>query len=113
MPLASISDIVPVTKYNNHLKRARISFHHAEQLRNFSRDNLPIGAYELFQDEIYHGIINIVEDDHANGFDRVKKVETHSSTIVISSNAIKEVTNVKDKTGVVHQLCNDQKIKWV
>jgi len=109
----TINDINPVLKYNNHFTRARIGFHHAEQLRNFSRDNLPNGAYDLFQDEIYNGIINIVEDEHKNGFDRVKKVETHSSTIAISSNAIKDVTNVKDKTGVCHQLCNDQKIKWV
>lgn len=112
IPFSTISEIEAEIKYSNHFKRARISFHHAEQLRNFSRDNLPNGAYKLFQDEIYQGIVNILEDDHLNGFVRVKKVETQSSSIVISSNAIKDVTNVKDKTGVCHQLCNDQKFKW-
>ena len=101
------------SKYNNHFNRARISFHHAEQLRNFSRDNLPNGTFESFQDEIFDGIINIAESEHRNGFEKVKNIETHSATIVISSNAIKDVLIVKDKSGVCHQLCNDEKLKWV
>lgn len=110
---ASLEEVKAQAKYNSHFKRARISFHHAEQLRNFSRDNLPNGTFENFQDEVYDGIINIAESSHNNGFEKVKAVETHSTSVSITSNALKEVSNVKDKTGVCHQLCNNKKINWV
>ena len=109
----SLADVKKDLRYSNHFKRARISFHHAEQLRNFSRDNLPNGTFETFQDEIYTGVINIAESNHSNGFSKVKAVETHSSSISITSNALKEVSNVKDKTGVCHQLCNDKRLNWI
>ena len=110
---STINDLNDESKYHKHFKRARISFHHAEQLRAFSRDNLPNGTYERFQEEIYDGVINIVEDDHTSGFEKVKAVEIFSTTIQISSNALKDVSVVKDKTGVCHQLCNNGTINWV
>lgn len=109
----SILELTDDSKYHKHFKRARISFHHAEQLRSFSRDNLPNGTYEKFQEEIYDGIINLVENDYNSGFEKVKAVESFSASVQISSNALKDVSIVKDKAGVCHQLCNNRKISWV
>lgn len=108
----SLADVPRGSKHFDHFKRARISFHHAEQLRNFSRDNLPNGTFELLQTEIYDGIINTVEATYTNGYEKVKAVETQSAIVPITSNALREVTNIKDKTGVCHQLCNDKKLNW-
>lgn len=108
----SLADVPMDSKHYDHFKRARISFHHAEQLRNFSRDNLPNGTFELLQTEIYDGIVNTIEGTYANGYEKVKAVETQSTVVPITSNALREVTNIKDKTGVCHQLCNDKKLNW-
>lgn len=99
--------------YKNHFNRARISFHHAEQLRNFSRDSLPVDTFEDFQNEILVGIIDIVEDEHPNSFVKVKEAEKESRKIVISSNPLKDVSIINDRSGVCHQLVNDKKIKWI
>jgi hypothetical protein len=112
-PYALLLDVPQNSNHFKHFTRARISFHHAEQLRNFSRDNLPIDTYQTFQKEIYDGIINIVESRHDNGFERVKAVESQSTLLPITSNALREVINMKDKTGVCHQLCNDKQLNWV
>jgi len=112
-PYSSLEDIIKGTNHYKHFTRARISFHHAEQLRNFSRDNLPNGTFEKFQEEVYDGIVNLVESNYKNGFEKVKAVETQSAIVSITSNALKEVSNVKDKTGVCHQLCNDNKLNWM
>jgi len=105
-------DVPKDSNYYKHFTRARISFHHAEQLRVLSRDNLPIDTYESFQQDILDGIANIVESTHKNGFERVKAVENQSALIPITSNALREVTNTKDKAGVCHQLCNDKQLSW-
>ena len=107
----SVDDIT--SPYQNHFKRARLNFHYAEQLRNLYRDSLPPGTFENFQIEIYDGTVNIYENAHSNGYEKVKAVETQASLVDISSNPLKDVSLQKDKIGVCHQLCNESKFKWV
>lgn len=99
--------------YLGHFSRSRINFHYAEQLRNFSRDSLPPETFNDFQNEIFTGIIDTVEDNHVNGFVKVKKVEEESKKLQISSNPLKEVSILNDRSGICHQLVNNEKIKWV
>lgn len=87
-------------QYSGHFKRARISFHHAEQLRNFSRDSLPIDTFEDFQNEIFLGIIDITEDSHPDGFTKIKEVEREARKIEITSNPLKDVSIMHDRSGV-------------
>ena len=98
--------------YKKHFIKARISFHHAEQLRNFYRDALPVHVFEDFQDEICTGVINVAENDFDNGFARVRAVEQEANKINISSNPFKDVCLVHDKIGICHQLSNDGKLTW-
>ncbi len=110
---SSPNELSMQSNYSKHFTRARISFHHAEQLRNFSRDSLPPETFTDFQNEIYEGIINIVESEHENGFMKVKETENEAKRIQITSNPLKEVSIINDRCGICHQLVNDEKIKWV
>jgi len=110
--ITSTKELKGNSTYSRHFKRSRLSFHHAEQLRNFSRDSLPIDTFEDFQDEIYSGVIDIVEESHKNGFLKIKEVEKEARKIVIASNPLKEVSIINDRSGVCHQLANDKRIKW-
>lgn len=113
------------TKYNNHTElesnsiyfkhfsRSRINFHYAEQLRNFSRDSLPPETFNDFQNEIFTGIIDTVESNHENGFIKAKKVEEEAKKLQISSNPLKEVSILNDRSGICHQLVNNEKIRWI
>lgn len=113
----SVKDLKKIThlygKYKSHFNRARESFYNAEELRNFSRDNLPSEVYDDFVVNIYDGIINVAENDYDNGFVKVKEVEDASVKITIESNPLREVCNTIDKKGVCHQLVNDNKITWI
>lgn len=105
---------IPIdTNYLNHFKRSRINFHYAEQLRNFSRDSLPSETFDDFQNEIYTGIIDTVEENHENGYIKVKKVEDEAKRLQITSNPLKDVSIVNDRSGICHQLVNNERIKWV
>lgn len=99
--------------YLNHFNRARKSFYFAEELRNFTRDNLPEQVFKNFQENIYDGVINSVEEDYINAYKKVKKVEDVATKIPIDSNPLREVCNPIDKKGICHQLVNENQISWV
>ena len=109
----SLEDFNKLEPYGGHFNRARESFHTAEQLRNFSRDTLGEEIFEDFQNEIYHGVIDISENNEKNKFHNVKKVEQEAMKITIESNPLKSRCGVIDKKGICHQLVNESKIKWV
>lgn len=103
----------PIKKYHNHLLRSRENFHQAEQLKQFSRDVLPLGIFDQFKDEIYSGSINIVEDDHESGFKRVKAAEQEVRKLAITSNPLSLCSTGNDRVGVCHHLANEGKLNWV
>lgn len=74
---------------------------------------MPVGTFEDFQQEIYDGVIDLVEEKKTNGFAKVKEVETQARNLCIASNPLKDVSIVNDKSGVCHQLVNESKITWI
>ncbi len=100
--------------YHGHFSRARESFHTAEQLRNFSRDNLGEEAFDELQYEIYQKIVDLAVDNSvSNGFKKVKNIESEAMGLPIQSNALKTRCVTIDKKGICHQLVNDKKITWI
>lgn len=111
---SNVYDFSSNNEYMGHFSRARESFHIAEQLRNFSRDNLGQKIFDDFQNEIYHSVVDIAEDESINnGFTKVKNVEQQATRSAIDSNPLKDRCIIQDKKGVCHQLANDGKLTWV
>jgi len=106
-------DLVGIKPYIGHFKRARESFHNAEQLRNFSRDNLGEKIFESFQNEIHERIVDITEESSDNKFNIVKQAEQQAMDLPIESNPLKMRCHVMDKKGICHQLVNDKKLYWI
>jgi len=106
-------DLTNIKPYNKHFKRARESFHNAEQLRNFSRDNLGEEIFESFQNEIHERIVDLTEESKDNRFDIVKQAEQQAMDLPVESNPLKTRCDVFDKKGICHQLVNDEKLNWV
>lgn len=102
-----------IDPYLKHFKRARESFHNAEQLRNFSRDNLGEEPFEKFQKEIYERVVDITEETDDNRFKIVKNAEQQAMDLPIESNPLKTRCSVIDKKGICHQLVNDNKMSWI
>jgi hypothetical protein len=83
-------------------------------LRNFTRDNIPEeGCFERLQDTIYDGVIDTAESKHADGYERVKKTIAIARTIQIDSHPLKECLEGYHRSGVCHQLANEDRLKWV
>lgn len=97
----------------NDFSRQRERFYHAEYLRNYARDTVPDGTFERLQQEIYHGVVDIYENDHVDGLARMRATVSQSVQIAIVSNPLASVVQTQDRQGICHQLANEDQLIWV
>lgn len=95
-----------------HFKRQRECFYHAESLRIFVRDKVEPGTFEGLQNEIYHGVADTCDGDHLDGFERVKAVANAAQQVPLDAHPLGTSTMVKDRRGICHQLANEDRLKW-
>ena len=93
--------------------RQRERFYHAESLRNFARDTVPQGTFGDLQDEVFHGVIDITESSHADGFERMLATVAQAAQVSTTANPLSSVTKSQDRQGICHQLANEDRLTWV
>lgn len=111
--LSDATSLEPHSQFKRDYLRQRERFYHAESLKNFARDTVPMGTFDALQDEVYHGVIDICEDCHSSGFSRMKATITQATTIVVTSNPLVSSIKIQDRQGICHQLANDNRLSWV
>lgn len=99
-------------KLKDHFRRQREAFYEAESLRVFARDTVPPGTFESLQEDIYTGVIDIHDTDHADGYQKVCAVTKAAKEVQITANALIACTNPKDRDGICHQLVNEERLRW-
>ena len=107
-----------LTQYPNLKKdfeRQRNYFFHAESLKEFSRDisDPKIDNFENLKEEIYDGIIDTIEEDAKNGFERLKNVLARAQSLQITDNPLVSHLKLEDRKGICHHLANEkEEVKW-
>lgn len=107
------NNLATFPKLRGHYDRQREAFFHAESLKDFARDSVPEGTFESLQTEIHFGVIETCEDDHENGFVRLKAVADKAGGLPLTSNGLIQVAKQQDRLGICHQLANVDRLKWV
>jgi hypothetical protein len=107
-----VSDLVDAMLGRDFL-RQRERFYHAESLRNFARDTVPEDTFERLQDEVFHGVIDICDSNHQDGFERMRATVAEAARLSTTSNPLASVIRVPDRQGICHQLANDDRLTWV
>ena len=95
-----------------HFQRQREAFYHAESLRVFVRDKVTPGTFESLQDEIYHGVVDMAEAEHEDGYRCVVAVVGQAITISLDAHALGPSALLQDRQGICHQLANEDRLKW-
>ena len=95
-----------------HFWRQREAFYHAESLRVFARDSVPLGTFEALQEDVHSGVIDICDADHPDGYERVKQVTQAARELHLTSNALLTCAKPKDRDGICHQLANEDRLVW-
>jgi hypothetical protein len=110
-PIATMLDLSD-TALLAHLKRSRTEFYCAEALREFSKDNVPIGTFDALLDEVENGVADIIEAAHPDAFERVLAVVRQAKSLSLTANALMTRISTPDRGGMCHQLANQEKLKW-
>lgn len=98
----------------SHFNRQREDFYKAESLRRFARDELPHDEpFDKLQEEIYGGIIDVVEENHTNGYVCIKETLKEVRRLALTSNILIKYVDLGDRCGICHQLANKDRINWV
>lgn len=112
-PLQDMSALVEHSMLEKDFRRQRERFYHAEALRNFARDTVPEGTFDDLQDEVYHGVVDVADSTHPNGYERMKATVAQASSVASTANPLTSVTKSQDRQGICHQLANEDRLKWV
>jgi hypothetical protein len=110
--IADLATLKNWNKLEQHFKRQREAFYHAESLRVFVRDKVEPGTFESLQEEIYHGVVDTCDADHADGYERVVAVTGAAQNLPIDAHPLAPSTFVQDRHGICHQLANVDRLKW-
>lgn len=100
-------------EFGKHFRRQRIRFYEAESLRLYARDSVPEGTFEMLQDDIHSGVVDVAEADHATGHARLSQVLSLVGQLDLSAHALISVSSMDDRKGICHQLANEDHLAWV
>jgi hypothetical protein len=103
---------IPQQKLKDHFRRQREAFYEAEALRVFARDNVPAGTFESLQNDIYECVIDVHDQTHGDGYQKVCAVTQAAQRAQLTANALISCANPKDRNGICHQLVNDERLWW-
>lgn len=99
-------------KSARHYVRQREAFYSAEALRVFARDSVPAGTFGSFQDEVFDGVVDAHDQNYADGMDRLYAVARAARELAMTKNQLLPVVTMRDRTGVCHQLANEDRLTW-
>ena len=78
-----------------------------------ARDAVPDGTFEALQEDVYDGVIDVVEADHPSGMDRLTAVLQHVTALNLGQHALVSITKPNDVKGICHQLANESRLSWM
>ncbi|WP_199709420.1 ABC-three component system protein [Rhodophyticola porphyridii] len=110
--ISCATDLNAWSNLKEHFGRSREAFYHAESLRVFVREKADPGTFESLQDEIYDGVADTCESDHADGYARVVAVTDSAQSLALDAHPLNKSALPKDRRGICHQLANDGRLTW-
>jgi len=115
---SNISSALELDKYpklREDFERHRKTFFSAESLKEFSRDinDSDSKYFEEFKEEVFDGIINTIDEDAKDGFERLRKVLDRATSLQITDNPLVGSSNINDRKGICHHLANEKdEVRW-
>lgn len=103
-------------KYKRNFNEQRQNYYNAESIRRSVRDTGLNNQFDYFINDTYNSIIDVFDQSHANGYERLLKVLQQAANRSQGRSLLETMTNwigSSEKKGACHILVNDCKIKWV
>ncbi|PZR94740.1 MAG: hypothetical protein DI537_06775 [Stutzerimonas stutzeri] len=103
-------DILAHADHGEHFRDQRTRFFEAASFKRFHRDNTAPGAIGTFEEDVYHGVMEVHRDRHETLLRRVDAVMKHAS--ILPASLIGRTVRIPVKQGICHHLVNEGRLKW-
>lgn len=108
---ASADDVLAHPEHGQHLRLQRTRFFEAASFSRFHRDNTAPGALETFQNDVYHGVIEVYHETHLSRLHRVDAVMKHAGLTQVS--LLGRLSRVPVRQGTCHHLAIEGRLTWI
>lgn len=108
---ASADEVLADAKHGDHLRRQRVRFFDAQAFDHHHRDSTTKEMLDAFQDDVYHGVIEVYEQRHGSSLARVDAVMNHASLLQAGLHG--KIARVTVRQGMCHLLANRGRMKWM
>ncbi len=98
-------------EFGQHLRNQRTRFFDSMAFDRFYRDSTPEEYLSTFKDEIYHGVVEIHGDTHADGLARLREVMKQAA-VLHPSGVLGKHAGPQVKQGTCHQFANEGLLPW-
>jgi len=109
-PFADNAAVLEDPTYGDQLRDQRTRYFEAEAFKRFHRDNTDRALVVQFQDDVYHGVIDIHREATPTLLERLGKVMKHASSL--NAAIAGRAARIPVIQGLCHHLANDGRIKW-
>lgn len=112
---AALPDIEAISRnrrLTRHFENQRRAFYSAEGLREFSKNTVPPGTFEALQQDMEDGLQPTLAAQHETSFQRLNQTLAQAVAMPLTAHALVSVSTNADKSGICHQLANDDRIDW-
>lgn len=107
------------SKYKRNFDGQRQNYYDAESICRGVRDAFDFKEYEHqfseLKNDLYNGICDVVEDEHDNGFERLREVLKQALLISLDRYDLARLGIIGNghRKGICHLLVNDGRLTWV
>lgn len=116
----TVDSLVTYSRHKKHFDRMRSDFYAAESVHRGMRDAFGENEedqFEVFEDEVYEGVVDTYEDDYDSGMARLREVLKQASQVSVQRSWLSRDTDwigAAQKKGACHFLVNDGRLEgWV
>jgi hypothetical protein len=110
-PFSDVAAALADGRWGDHLRTQRTRYFDAAAFKRYYRDNTPDECLVSFEDDIYHGVVDVHADDHPDTLARMIKVLAHAST-VRPSGILADYGKSSVKQGLCHHFANEGRLPW-
>ncbi|MCC4295891.1 MULTISPECIES: ABC-three component system protein [Brevundimonas] len=96
--------------YGDQLRDQRTRYFEAEAFKRFHRDNTDKSLVVQFQNDVYHGVIDVHRQTTDTLLDRLGNVMKHAAGL--NAAIAGRVARIPVVQGICHHLANDRRLKW-
>ena len=110
--VADLNDFQHSKKHRLLFDRSRLTFYHAEGLKELARDQMAdIAFFDTLQKEFHDGLY-YWHTSEPDGYPRLIETVKASQSIQLNKHALEQHVVANDREGMCHQMANEGQIRW-